>query len=205
VPVAATAQPSTWRHLAAGRGNLSGHSSNDPGRSGWAHVHHGLIVSLKTNAEAGLSRPVTFSEICPFRLGGSVSLLHISNDMVLFLEIWRTWRRETENIFVFLVLVKCILSRYANSEDDFASIFLVNTIRLPTLKNSKAVEDNNALHYTKQRNIFFNNSVWELNKLTQNYQKSPQKLLTLRWLMSYIYGAPILDVSRSHTTTQHSR
>jgi len=26
-------------------------------------------------------------------------------------------------------------------------------------------------------------------------------LLTLRWLMSYIYGAPILDVSRSHTTT----
>jgi len=29
--------------------------------------------------------------------------------------------------------------------------------------------------------------------------------LTLRRLMSYIYGAPILDVSRSHTTTQHSR
>ena len=39
------------------------------------------------------------------------------------------------------------------------------------------------------------------------------RTLTLRWLMSYIYiyiyiyiyGAPILDVSRSHTTTQHSR
>jgi hypothetical protein len=30
------------------------------------------------------------------------------------------------------------------------------------------------------------------------------KLLTFRLLMSYIYGAPILDVSRSHTTTQHS-
>ena len=29
--------------------------------------------------------------------------------------------------------------------------------------------------------------------------------LTLRRLMSYIYGAPILDVSRSHTPTQHSR
>ena len=30
--------------------------------------------------------------------------------------------------------------------------------------------------------------------------------LTLRRLMYiYIYGAPILDVSRSHTTTQHSR
>ena len=31
------------------------------------------------------------------------------------------------------------------------------------------------------------------------------KLLTFRLLMSYKYGAPILDVSRSHTTTQHSR
>ena len=37
------------------------------------------------------------------------------------------------------------------------------------------------------------------------------KSLTLKLLMSYIYvyiyiyGAPILDVSRSHTTTQHSR
>jgi len=31
------------------------------------------------------------------------------------------------------------------------------------------------------------------------------KSLTIRLLMSYTYGAPILDVSRSHTTTQHSR
>jgi len=31
------------------------------------------------------------------------------------------------------------------------------------------------------------------------------KSLTLRLLMSYIYGARILDVSRSHTTTHHSR
>ena len=31
------------------------------------------------------------------------------------------------------------------------------------------------------------------------------KSVTLRLLMSYIYGAPILDVSRAHTTTQHSR
>ena len=38
-----------------------------------------------------------------------------------------------------------------------------------------------------------------------------EECLTLRPVMSYIYiyiyiyGAPILDVSRSHTTTQHSR
>jgi len=31
------------------------------------------------------------------------------------------------------------------------------------------------------------------------------KSLILRLLMSYIYGAPILDVSGSHTTTQHIR
>jgi hypothetical protein len=39
-------------------------------------------------------------------------------------------------------------------------------------------------------------------------KRLPQALfsgLTLRLLMSYIYGAPNLDVSRSHTTTQHSR
>jgi len=39
--------------------------------------------------------------------------------------------------------------------------------------------------------------------LAQLTQFNPS--LTLRRLMSYIYGAPILDVSRSHTTTQHSR
>jgi len=37
---------------------------------------------------------------------------------------------------------------------------------------------------------------------TQRYLEST---LTLRSLTLSIYGAPILDVSRSHTTTQHSR
>jgi len=39
----------------------------------------------------------------------------------------------------------------------------------------------------------------------QGLVKRCDKCLTLTRLMSYIYGAPILDVSRSHTTTQHSR
>jgi hypothetical protein len=38
-----------------------------------------------------------------------------------------------------------------------------------------------------------------------SYVKMRGIILTLRLLMSYIYGAPILDVSRSHTTTQHIR
>ena len=41
--------------------------------------------------------------------------------------------------------------------------------------------------------------------LHEKFEKTSNFELTLRWLMSYIYGAPILDVSRSHTTTQHSR
>ena len=41
--------------------------------------------------------------------------------------------------------------------------------------------------------------------MLQELQKICPKCLTLRRLMSYIYGAPILDVSRSHTTTHHSR
>jgi len=40
----------------------------------------------------------------------------------------------------------------------------------------------------------------------QSGQRNPEHVyLTLRLLMSYIYGAPILDVSTSHTTTHHSR
>ena len=42
-------------------------------------------------------------------------------------------------------------------------------------------------------------------KIRYDIPPLPHTSLTLRRLMSYIYGAPILDVSRSHTTTQHSR
>jgi hypothetical protein len=42
--------------------------------------------------------------------------------------------------------------------------------------------------------------------MSVNFDGSIRDLpLTLRLLMSYIYGAPILDVYRSHTTTHHSR
>jgi len=47
-----------------------------------------------------------------------------------------------------------------------------------------------------------------INALKQAFQALEPSLvilLTLRRLMPYIYGAPILDVSRSHTTTQYSR
>jgi hypothetical protein len=41
--------------------------------------------------------------------------------------------------------------------------------------------------------------------MQDHYVFTDMRRLTLRLLMSDIYGAPILDVSRSHTTTQHSR
>jgi hypothetical protein len=104
-----------------------------------------------------------------------------------FLEIWRTWRRETENIFVFLVLVKCILSIYANSEDDFASIFLVNTIRLPTLKDSNLLKTTMPYTVLNKETFFLNNSVWELNKLTQNYQKSRSKIIKLYCFFTVLF------------------
>jgi hypothetical protein len=43
------------------------------------------------------------------------------------------------------------------------------------------------------------------HKLVDKNTHIRKNTLSLRLLMSYIYGAPILDVFRSHTTTQHSR
>jgi len=39
----------------------------------------------------------------------------------------------------------------------------------------------------------------------ENVEVLERMILTLRLLRSYIYGAPILDVSRSYTTTHHTR
>ena len=47
--------------------------------------------------------------------------------------------------------------------------------------------------------------IYALQSLSNKTRLSNKRELTLRSLTLYIYGAPILDVSRSHTTTQHSR
>jgi len=47
-------------------------------------------------------------------------------------------------------------------------------------------------------------TLYILSFIDEIINKKIKYTLTLRQLMSYIYGAPILDVSRSHTT-QHSR
>jgi len=72
------------------------------------------------------------------------------------------------------------------------------------------------LHHASQPDLPFNPLNPELNPICYllallgahhflHVSRIRVKSLTFRLLMSYIYGAPILDVSRSHTTTQHGR
>ena len=53
--------------------------------------------------------------------------------------------------------------------------------------------------HMKQTRFFFKQFIVDSNAIQSRH------VLILRRLMSYIPGAPILDISRSHTTTQHSR
>ena len=57
------------------------------------------------------------------------------------------------------------------------------------------------VRYNLNLTILTKKNVHYLNLIQNNIFK----IFTLRRLMSHIYGAPILDVSRSYTTTQHSR
>jgi len=57
----------------------------------------------------------------------------------------------------------------------------------------------------RQKNVGSSAGIHEEKRSLSNRNSDDSIILTLRRLMSYIYGAPILDVSRSHTTTQHSR
>jgi len=63
-------------------------------------------------------------------------------------------------------------------------------------------------HYVNPLNPELNPICYLLALLAQHFlhvSRLRAKSLTIRLLMSYIYGAPILDVSRSYTTTHHSR
>ena len=83
-----------------------------------------------------------------------------------------------------------------------------------------SVADNDHIHSSDRKrgrnvDIYKPPGIWRVNRIHRNTVTVPEDsscwiqhvkiYLTLRRLMSYIYGAPILDVSRSHTTTQHSR
>jgi len=50
------------------------------------------------------------------------------------------------------------------------------------------------------QNLYYNARIHE-----HEVEEDAMVLITQVTNVIYIYGAPILDVSRSHTTTQHSR
>jgi len=94
---------------------------------------------------------------------------------------------------------------------------LVNGDDMLILSESQSVRINTCCLWSCLHTVFFMLAA-TIPKLSISFYQRMLKLqsaksmsftykisLTLRRLMSYIYGAPILDVSRSHTTTQHSR
>ena len=69
-------------------------------------------------------------------------------------------------------------------------VLSVNIRRTNDYRNTECVE-----------NMVYANYVSHLRV----YQLTLRRLMSYIYIYIYIYGAPILDVSRSHTTTQHSR
>jgi hypothetical protein len=62
------------------------------------------------------------------------------------------------------------------------------------------------LHQLNYGRILTNDNVGECDgDIVICFETTLVYFLTLRALMSHIYGVHILDVSRSHTTTHHSR
>ena len=74
-------------------------------------------------------------------------------------------------------------------------------VRPPRAADSKGQKRGGKMNMQNDR--LLSTSIKLLNQINVNPINDGNLTLTL--LMSYIYGAPILDVSRSHTTTQHSR
>jgi len=88
-----------------------------------------------------------------------------------------------------------------------ANLFQITPICYSLLGNNSNDDDDDTPTNTGRLSKSTTNHVRSDKK--KNHKKNSvkskvHKVLTLRRLMSYIYGAPILDISRSHTTTQHS-
>ena len=108
--------------------------------------------------------------------------------------------------------------QFGSHSTDFHEILNLSIFRksVKKIQISLKSDKNNAYFTLKPKHIYFNPLNAELNPICYllallgahhflHVRRIRVKSLILRLLMSYIYGAPILDVSRSHTTTQHSR
>ena len=84
---------------------------------------------------------------------------------------------------------------------DFARYTLAFALKLRKKKGKTAVSVAEKCQVAKNMQ---NRAYMSIRIHKRNNKNTRYKTLTLRLLMSYIYGVPILD-ARSHTTTQHSR
>jgi len=140
----------------------------------------------------------------------------------------RSWLRIPPAAWMFVCCVCCVLSGRGLCDElitrpeesyrlCYVVVFDLETSRMrrlwPALGRS---EKKNTIHWEECGQKLFNPLKPELNPICYllallgahhflHVSRIRVKLLTFRRLMSYIYGASILDVSRSHTTTQHSR
>ena len=99
--------------------------------------------------------------------------------------------------------IRTITKQFSTVQVEVSKIYLYE---FPSMLNSDILM--HPLDYINPLNPKLNPICYLLALLAHHFlhvSRIRVKSLTLGLLMSYIYGAPILDVSRSHTTTHHSR
>jgi len=128
---------------------------------------------------------------------------NISCDAHLLNQLLEGWMPWDDAIMVSAGKLRKLWDSLSELRSSLCEIRLERTVLRPALSHVKPAQ------FTQ-----FFPQVWHhtvkslsltLRRRTTYIYVALWRSLTLRRLMSYIYGAPILDVSRSHTTTQHSR
>ena len=110
---------------------------------------------------------------------------------------------DTDYIFTDRTQVQTLHTHSPNTDTDFTYVQTENIINHLHIRKSRYPPP---LHPRERHTLLIVQESWEgPETVWTSTENLDAKFLTLRRLMSYIYGAPILDVSRSHTTTQHSR
>ena len=113
------------------------------------------------------------------------------------------WKNSVEpgrpRMSVWRMRVSCWMTNVTNTHIDYVNCFSTATKFARTHVHCLTC-------LKKKISLLLTNELCQSNS-SHNHVGSCIKVnkLTLKRLMSYIYGAPILDGSRSHTTTQHSR
>jgi len=120
--------------------------------------------------------------------------------------IWIKSLKKKLCIFWFFLHMK--MNSLKTGSTNWKHLVPIQHIRGPT-QNFREFARNNMNTYFNPLNAELNPICYLLALLGAHHflhvSRIRVKSSTLRLLMSYIYRAPTLDVSRSHTTTQHSR